>query len=159
MIRLAGSNFGCCCGRVDDVQVTANDDEATVQKALTEGGNDYIKKPVRRSELKARVNLQLQLLKYYAKEVESRKQKQILKEILPSSIIERLSAGQTRIADKLEQVTVLFADIVGFTTMTTECSTPDIVQMLDSLFSSFDSLTDTHRVQKIETIGEPPPRS
>ena len=135
-------------------QVTANDDEHTVCKALREGCNDFVTKPVKRSELDARVALQIKLLNYYSKEVESRKQEQILKEILPPSIIQRLSVGQTRIADRLEKVTVLFADIVGFTAMSANHSTKSIVTMLDSLFSAFDSLTDKLGVQKIETIGE-----
>ena len=135
------------------MQVTANDDEKTVCKALREGCNDFVNKPVRRSELEARVALQIKLLAYYSKEVESRKQEHILKDILPPSIIQRLSVGQTRIADRLERVTVLFADIVGFTRMSSTHSTQSIVTMLDSLFSGFDSLTDKLRVQKIETIG------
>ncbi len=136
------------------MQVTANSDEKTIRSALSGGCNDFITKPFRLAELQARLGLQETVMRYYSREVESRKQERILNAILPPTVIERLGSGQTLIADELERVTVMFADIVGFTSMAASHNTPKIIQMLDSLFCKFDALCDDHGVMKVETIGK-----
>ena len=59
-----------------------------------------------------------------------------------------------RIADSHESVTILFADIVGFTKMTASMPPAELVDLLSQLFSRFDKLADQHGLEKIKTIGD-----
>jgi class 3 adenylate cyclase len=74
--------------------------------------------------------------------------------ILPKSITARLQAGEKGIADKHESVTVLFADIVDFTKLSSNISPEELVALLDTLFSRFDELVEQHQLEKIKTIGD-----
>jgi adenylate cyclase len=78
----------------------------------------------------------------------------LLLNILPASIMKRLQNGETLIADSFPDVTVLFADIVGFTQMSAERDPADLVQMLNWIFSIFDGLTEHFGLEKIKTIGD-----
>jgi class 3 adenylate cyclase len=85
---------------------------------------------------------------------ESRRHEELLKQMLPESVIQRLKQGQHLIADEHEEVTVVFSDIVSFTDMSSKVSTWQVVSLLDELFTKLDELTDKHGVYKVETIGE-----
>ncbi|MGB3615745.1 MAG: adenylate/guanylate cyclase domain-containing protein [Elainellaceae cyanobacterium] len=85
---------------------------------------------------------------------EKRKTEQLLLNILPSPIAARLKAGQRDIADGFADVTVLFADIVGFTQIAEARSPHDLVQLLNQIFSAFDQLTEQFQLEKIKTIGD-----
>jgi guanylate cyclase len=74
--------------------------------------------------------------------------------ILPKSIANRLKDNDMRIADSHEAVTILFADIVGFTKMTASMPPAELVDLLNQLFSRFDGLADQHGLEKIKTIGD-----
>lgn len=74
--------------------------------------------------------------------------------ILPKAIFVRLQAGEKRIADKIESATVLFADIVNFTEISSKTPPVEIVAILDTLFSKFDELAEKYNVEKIKTIGD-----
>jgi class 3 adenylate cyclase len=78
----------------------------------------------------------------------------ILRSILPDSIIRRMQAGENIISDMHEFVVVLFSDIVGFTSMASDMSVPDVFKLLSMMFVSFDKLVDKHCVFKVETIGD-----
>ena len=78
----------------------------------------------------------------------------LLLNILPSPIAERLKAGNQTIADGFGEVTILFADLVGFTHLSTTVSPEQLVAMLNRLFSRFDELSDRFGVEKIKTIGD-----
>jgi guanylate cyclase len=78
----------------------------------------------------------------------------LLLNILPSPIAERLKAGNQTIADGFGEVTILFADLVGFTHLSTTVSPEQLVAMLNRLFSRFDELSDRYGVEKIKTIGD-----
>ncbi len=79
---------------------------------------------------------------------------QLLLSILPPPIARRLEAGEELIADYFDDATVLFADIVGFTTLSSKMAPPRVVQVLDVLFSRFDSVADRYDVEKIKTNGD-----
>ena len=68
----------------------------------------------------------------------------LLLNILPAPIADRLKQGEETIADHFPEVTVLFADIVGFTTMSGSMPPSDLVTMLNDLFSTFDD--SAHRL-------------
>lgn len=78
----------------------------------------------------------------------------LLLNILPGSIANRLRSGEQSIADQFAEVSVLFADIVGFTTMASATPADEIVEMLNGLFSRFDSAAQYLEIEKIKTIGD-----
>jgi PAS domain S-box-containing protein len=79
---------------------------------------------------------------------------QLLLNVLPQAVAERLKRGQSNIADSFAQATVLFSDIVNFTGIAAEASPGEVVQLLNAIFSSFDRLADRHDLEKVKTIGD-----
>ncbi|MDY6780975.1 MAG: transporter substrate-binding protein [Cyanobacteriota bacterium] len=79
---------------------------------------------------------------------------ELLLNILPSSIAERLKLGEFNIADSYPEATVLFADIVGFTEMSSRIPATELVALLNRIFSEFDRLAEKHGLEKIKTIGD-----
>ena len=78
----------------------------------------------------------------------------LLLNVLPGSIASRLLAGERAIADEYPSVTVLFADIVGFTPLTARLPADEVVGMLGRLFARFDELVAARGLEKIKTIGD-----
>jgi class 3 adenylate cyclase len=87
-------------------------------------------------------------------EVAHRENERLLLNILPAPIAARLRAGERIIADRHEDLSLLFADIVDFTRMSGTLSPVEVVDLLDGLFRSLDDLTDHYRLEKIKTIGD-----
>jgi len=87
-------------------------------------------------------------------EKERERAEALLSNTLPASIIERLKAGETRPVDAYASVTVLFADLVGFTKAASKMSPRQLVDRLDDLFSEFDELAERQGLQRIKTIGD-----
>src|SRR6202171_1687301 len=85
---------------------------------------------------------------------EKDRSERLLLNILPPAIAERLKRNEVNIAQGHADVTVMFADIVGFTRMTEELSPVETVKILNDVFSIFDDIADKHRVEKIKTIGD-----
>jgi class 3 adenylate cyclase len=83
-----------------------------------------------------------------------RQSETILLNILPSLIATRLIAGEQLIAERFEHVTVLFADIAGFTEFSSLVPPEELVGLLDTIFSAFDTIADAHHCEKIKTIGD-----
>jgi class 3 adenylate cyclase len=79
---------------------------------------------------------------------------ELLLNVLPQSIVERLKRDQSAIADGFLEATVLFADIVGFTPLSAKLPPGALVRMLNEVFSKFDELTEKHGLEKIKTIGD-----
>ncbi len=78
----------------------------------------------------------------------------LLLNILPKLIAQRLKQRPGIIADSFESVTVMFADIVGFTNLSAQISALELVQLLNEIFSLFDALAKRHNLEKIKTIGD-----
>ena len=85
---------------------------------------------------------------------EQEKSERLLLNILPQPIAERLKQGQSNIADGFAEVTILFADIVGFTEISARVSPEELVNLLNQIFSAFDRLTEEYGLEKIKTIGD-----
>ena len=85
---------------------------------------------------------------------ESLRSEGLLLNVLPGSIAERLKLAPSRIADHFEEVTVLFGDLVGFTTLAQRLSAAELVAMLDEVFTRFDACAERHGLEKIKTIGD-----
>ena len=85
---------------------------------------------------------------------EQRKTEGLLLNILPGAIVERLKHEPGVIADKFEKATILFADLVNFTQISTTMSATKLVYLLNEIFSAFDQLSEKHGLEKIKTIGD-----
>ena len=87
-------------------------------------------------------------------QAEQEKSEQLLLNILPMPIANRLKQQEQTIADDFPSATVLFADIVGFTELSGEISPIELVEILNVIFSEFDYLAEKHSLEKIKTIGD-----
>ncbi|MEX0865055.1 MAG: adenylate/guanylate cyclase domain-containing protein [Acidimicrobiia bacterium] len=86
--------------------------------------------------------------------MERERSERLLLNVLPAATARRLKAGEVLIADRFEEVAVLFADIVDFTSMSETLSPEEMVGLLDDLFPAFDALADRWGLEKIKTIGD-----
>lgn len=102
------------------------------------------------------INWMLEALESSLKDLtaEQEKAERLLQNILPQAIAERLKKEQRTIADNFAEVTVLFADIVGFTQLAAQTSPVELVNLLNQIFSAFDQLAEQHGLEKIKTIGD-----
>jgi adenylate cyclase len=87
-------------------------------------------------------------------EREHAKSENLLLNMLPRKVAENLKNGEETVADYYDNVTVMFADLVGFTRLTASISPDDLMDLLNGVFSAFDMLAERHRVEKIKTIGD-----
>ena len=79
---------------------------------------------------------------------------ELLCKALPPSIVDRMMGGTRVIADSFDSVTILFADVVGFTPLAARRSASEIVSLLDRIFLMFDEIAERHGLEKIKTIGD-----
>lgn len=85
---------------------------------------------------------------------EKDRSEQLLLNILPAQIAERLKKSNESLAEHFESATILFADIVGFTTLSTRLEPMQLVAGLNEIFSAFDQFTEKYGLEKIKTIGD-----
>lgn len=85
---------------------------------------------------------------------EQKKSENLLLNVLPVNIAKRLKNNNTLIADGHADVAVMFADISNFTQMTEQMEPKQMVGLLNTIFSWFDSMTDKYGLEKIKTIGD-----
>lgn len=122
---------------------------------------------VRMNAAKKLINAQLQrqqkLLEDQAQEIElantalqeaHERSEQLLHNTLPAPIADRLKTGETKIAERFENVCILFADIVGFTELASRLEPVVLVAVLDEVFSAFDGIAARFGLEKIKTIGD-----
>ncbi|MBD1843292.1 response regulator [Cyanobacteria bacterium FACHB-63] len=144
------------------LMISALDDLDCVVRCIEMGAEDYLFKPFNPVLLKARVNACLEKKRFYDREqaiyrqlqIEQEKSERLLLSILPKPIADQLKQSPSTIADYFPEVTVLFADIVGFTHLSSQRSPIEVVTQLNQIFSMFDHLADRHGLEKIKTIGD-----
>ena len=90
----------------------------------------------------------------HALEAAARENERLLLNILPEPVAERLRRGERPIADRFEDVSLLFADIVGFTRLSGGMAADALVVMLNDVFSVFDALVQEAGLEKVKTIGD-----
>ncbi len=142
--------------------ISALDNIDNVVNCLQLGADDFIPKPFNKILLKTRINhiLEKKLLwdtqEKYVDEIrlEREKSEKLLLNILPQSIAEKLKEGAKTYAEQFEEVTVLFADINGFTKLSEKVSAYSLIDLLNEIFSEFDKITFKYDVEKIKTIGD-----
>jgi len=93
-------------------------------------------------------------VQHRALEREQEKSERLLLNVLPEPVAVRLKNEEGIIADDFESVTVLFADLVGFTPLSERLSAAEVVALLDRVFARWDALAASHGVEKIKTIGD-----
>ena len=133
------------------------------------GAEDFLPKPINSVLLNARLGSSLErkrlrdlerlrLIELQEEklllEIEQEKSERLLLNILPKVIAERLKRGEHTIAERYAGVTVLFADLVDFSTLASHTDPQQLVTLLNDLFSRFDRLADRHGLEKIKTIGD-----
>jgi class 3 adenylate cyclase len=137
-----------------DLRAHLADPAALVPEVGGEGGRTYRLTPVDIPEFEF-VNL-------YATDITAARQverlnaenERLLLSILPASIAERLRAGETTIADRFDDMTVLFADLVGFTDLSSRLEPDEVVRLLNDVFTLCDRLADEFGLEKIKTVGD-----
>ena len=85
---------------------------------------------------------------------EQEKSERLLLNVLPAAIADQLKEDFSPIANRFDEVTILFADIVRFTELAGQMSAVDLVDQLNHIFSVFDQLVETYGLEKIKTIGD-----
>ena len=78
----------------------------------------------------------------------------LLHNILPDEVAMRLKADEALIADDYESASVLFADMVGFTPMSAQMTPPQLIELLNDVFASFDAFVEELGLEKIRTVGD-----
>lgn len=144
------------------IMISAVDDIDSIVRCIELGAEDYLSKPFNPVLLKARISACLEKKRLrdqeqaYLQELNEEKEKseRLLLNILPQAIAQRLKQGETTIADSFSDVTVMFADLVGFTKLSTHLSPAELVELLNRIFSEFDKLADRYGLEKIKTIGD-----
>ena len=88
--------------------------------------------------------------------IETERSERLLRNVLPEAIAHKLKDGRRDhpLAERFDEATVVFADLVGFTPMSRTMSPDALVALLDTIFSRFDRLAEHHGLEKIKTIGD-----
>ncbi|HRV95787.1 MAG TPA: adenylate/guanylate cyclase domain-containing protein [Anaerolineae bacterium] len=144
------------------IVISALDELESTVKCIEMGAEDYLLKPFNPTLLKARIGASLEKKRLRDQEqayleqlqIEQEKSERLLLNILPKPIAERLKQEQGIIADSFNEVTVLFADIVGFTNLSSYTPPTELVIILNEIFSTLDELVEKHGLEKIKTIGD-----
>lgn len=144
------------------IMLTALDEVESTVRCIEAGAEDYVPKPFNPVILRARINASLEKKRLRDQEQaallqlqsERTKSERLLLNVLPQAIADRLKQGERTIVDSFHECTVVFADIVGFTQIVGKYSPSRTVQLLNELFSAFDRIAETHRLEKIKTIGD-----
>jgi len=144
------------------IVISALDEIDTVVRCIEAGAEDYLTKPFNPILLRARVGASLEKKwlrdrekKFIADlEQEKRRSETLLLNILPQSIVERMRGGEVVIADRVAEATILFCDLVGFTTLSQELPPDQVIDFLSKIFATFDRLGAELGVEKIKTIGD-----
>jgi class 3 adenylate cyclase len=148
--------------RVPVIMITALAETESALRCIEAGAEDYLPKPFDPILLRARINACIHKKRWRDREQEylrrieagTAKFERLLLSILPEQVIGRLNRGETIIADRFECVSVLFADLVGFTEHSARTTPAALVEYLNELFSEFDALARELGVEKIKTIGD-----
>ena len=144
------------------IMLSSMDEVDSIYRCFELGADDYVTKPFDATILNVRIDSNIEKKKLRDKEKqyltqikeEQKKSDLLLLNILPQSIADRLKNGEMTIVDEFKDVSVLFADLVGFTKLTTEIPARKLIELLNELFSEFDTLTEKFNLEKIKTIGD-----
>ena len=135
--------------------VTALSERKERLMGIAAGANDFLNKPIDIQDVILRVGNAVHAKHLHDQlQIEQEKSERLLLNILPKPIAERMKKGETNIADNHPDVTVLVADLVGFTTLSAHINPEQVVQLLNEIFSAFDLLAEKHGLEKVKTNGD-----
>jgi adenylate cyclase len=155
--------------RLPVIMISAVDDVESIVRCIELGADDYLPKPFNPVILRARVNALLErkrlqdnearkteeLQRAFAEiEQQRRKAEELLLNILPSSIAEELQTAGCVEPMYFEDVTIAFADFVGFTLSTEQLPADELVTILSKYFTAFDNIMRRYDLEKLKTIGD-----
>jgi adenylate cyclase len=143
------------------IMISALDEADGAIRCIEAGAEDYLPKPFNPVLLRTRINASLEK-KWHDRErshfeemrVEKQRWEALLLNILPQSIVSRMRNGETVIADRHEDATILFVDLVGFTSLSTQYPPDKVLDILSKIFARFDGAVAAHGLEKIKTIGD-----
>ncbi len=151
------------------IMITAEDDIQVIASCITSGADDYLVKPPQPVLLRARLNallsrkhlqdeqrrqqLELERASQDLRE-QAEKMEQLLEHILPKSIASELQQSGSVQPMYFEDVSIVFADIVGFTLSTENLPADDLVESLHEYFTACDEIVARRGLEKMKTIGD-----
>jgi adenylate cyclase len=143
------------------IVISAQEELENVVRGIELGAEDYLPKSFDPVLLRARIGACLEKKRLrdqeqcYMLELKQEREKSegLLLNVLPASVAERLKRGES-VADYFESVSILFADLEGFTKFAAGQPPEAVVGVLNRTFSVFDELTEKYRLEKIKTIGD-----
>jgi class 3 adenylate cyclase len=149
-------------GYVYIILVTSKEEKKDIVRAMDAGADDYVTKPYDKGELLARVRSGQRIIsleqeiskKNQDLLAEKEKSERLLLSIFPKAIADRLKQETSAIAESFSDASILFADINNFSSITSEKSPIEVVELLGQLFSAFDQLAEQHGLEKLKTIGD-----
>ena len=144
------------------IVISALDEVDVAVRCIEAGADDYLSKPLNETLLRARISSSLERKFLRDREQvaldrlqqEQERSEALLRNILPESVVARLRAGETVVADHFDEVTVLFCDLVGFTALSARLKPAETLELLNEIFSGFDRLAEENGLEKIKTIGD-----
>ena len=144
------------------IMISALDEVDSAIRCIEAGAEDYLPKPFNPILLRARIDASLEKKwlrdreRSHFEEMRFEKQRSetLLLNILPQSIVSRMRNGETVIADRHEAATILFVDLVGFTSLSTQYPPDKVLEVLTKIFARFDSAVAAYGLEKIKTIGD-----
>ncbi|MDD4996658.1 MAG: adenylate/guanylate cyclase domain-containing protein, partial [Syntrophales bacterium] len=144
------------------IMLSALEEMDLVIRCIEMGAEDYLHKPFDPVLLRARIGACLEKKRLRDREqaylrqlsIETEKSERLLLNILPAPIAGRLKLGENPIVDNFPEVTVLFADLVGFTELSTRMAAAELIGSLNEIFTIFDELAERHGLEKIKTVGD-----
>jgi class 3 adenylate cyclase/signal transduction histidine kinase len=144
------------------IMISGLQETDSVIRCIEAGAEDYLPKPFDQVLLRARINACLERKHWRDREIgylaqlkaEKERSDALLRSILPGQIVGRLNSGEVVIADRFDNVTILFCDLVGFTKVAARIAPGQLVENLNRIFSAFDILAGDLGIEKIKTIGD-----
>src|SRR5215469_5621991 len=151
------------------IMISAVDEVESVVRCIELGADDYLPKPFNPIILRARVNALLERKRLRDEEIrktaelkaafleidrQRKKTEELLLNILPQSVAQELQANGSVQPMYFEDVTIAFADFVGFTLSTEQLPADELVRILDQYFTKFDHVMKRYGLEKLKTIGD-----
>jgi CheY-like chemotaxis protein len=134
--------------KIPVIFLTALNESSDETKGFRAGGADFITKPFNADVVMARIRTHLEL------QAERRRADDLLHVLLPENVISDLIEKGSYAPETHANTSVLFCDLVGFTTISSQLTPHELIQELTEIFTAYDDLAAVHNVTRIKTIGD-----
>lgn len=124
-------------------------------KGFNSGAVDYVSKPFQKEEVIARVTTHLKLRQVQREiEIEKEKSDALLRNVLPEAVANELKQTGRSEPQSFKDVSILFSDIIQFTSSSSKLEPRIIINELNDIFSAFDNIMEKNECERIKTIGD-----